>query len=43
MRKYNLLLNSVAAFALLLADSASTNSSYIWIYQPKFPEKLRRL
>lgn len=42
MKRKGLILNLVAAFALMLANTAGTQSSYLWIHQPKFPEKLRK-
>ncbi|MDF2840440.1 MAG: hypothetical protein K0Q99_1212 [Clostridia bacterium] len=43
MKNKGTILSMLAAFSVLLAGAASTNSCYLWIYQPKFPEKLRRL
>jgi len=43
MKNRSTILSMLAAFSVILAGAASTNTSYVWIYQPKFPEKLRKL
>jgi cyclic lactone autoinducer peptide len=43
MKSKGTFLSMLAALSIVLAGAASTNTSYIWIYQPKFPEKLRKL
>lgn len=42
MKSNGVMLNFIAAFALLLANTGANNNSYLWVHQPKFPEKLRR-
>jgi cyclic lactone autoinducer peptide len=42
MKRKGLILNLVAAFALMLANAGGTTTSYMWIHQPKFPERLRK-
>lgn len=42
MKSKSLVLNLVAAFALILANTGANYTSYLWLHQPKFPEKLRK-
>jgi len=42
MKKKNIVLNLIAAFALMLANTGASATSYLWVHQPKFPEKLRK-
>jgi cyclic lactone autoinducer peptide len=42
MKRFNMLLRPLAVLALVIANSAATNASYLWLYQPKFPDGLRK-
>jgi len=41
MKKFSMMLRPLAVLALIIANSATTNTSFLWLYQPKFPDKLR--
>ncbi len=42
MKFEEIILSLIAALALLLANADANTNSYIWMHQPKFPEKLRK-